>query len=74
MRLVATKDTINEATAYVNLILTAVQQEVVPIYMALSMRSDFVGECASYHGLSEMINTSNYLVPQMTREQKTHGC
>ena len=63
-------DSVNEATAYVNLILTAVQQREVPIYVALSMRSDFVGDCASYHGLSEMINTSNYLVPQMTREQK----
>lgn len=60
----------NEATAYVNLILTAVQQQAVPIYIALSMRSDFVGDCASYHGLSEMINASNYLVPQMTRDQK----
>jgi len=64
------EDSANEATAYVNLILTAVQQQEVPIYVALSMRSDFVGDCASYHGLSEMINASNYLVPQMTREQK----
>ncbi len=64
------EDSVNEATAYVNLILTAVQQQAVPIYIALSMRSDFVGDCASYHGLSEMINASNYLVPQMTRDQK----
>jgi len=64
------EDAVNEATVYVNLILTAVHQQEVPIYMALSMRSDFVGDCASYQGLSELINTSNYLVPQMTREQK----
>lgn len=66
----ANEDSVNEATSYVNLILTAVQQQAVPIYIALSMRSDFVGDCASYHGLSEMINASNYLVPQMTRDQK----
>ncbi|MGC4021636.1 MAG: hypothetical protein QM734_06690 [Cyclobacteriaceae bacterium] len=60
----------NEATAYVNLILTAVQQRNVPIYMALNMRSDFIGDCSLFQGLTEMINTSNYLVPQMTREQK----
>ncbi len=60
----------NEATAYVNLILTAVAQKKVPVYIALNMRADFIGDCAVFHGLSEMINTSNYLVPQMTREQK----
>ncbi|HEV8513507.1 MAG TPA: hypothetical protein VGQ59_09525, partial [Cyclobacteriaceae bacterium] len=64
------EDTANEATAYVNLILAAIQQKEVPIYVALSMRSDFIGDCATYPGLSEMINASNYLVPQMTREQK----
>jgi len=63
-------DTANEATAYVNLILAAIQQKEVPIYVALSMRSDFIGDCTTYAGLSEMINSSNYLVPQMTREQK----
>ena len=64
------EDLVNEATTYVNLVLAAIQQKEVPIYVALSMRSDFVGDCASYTGLSEMINASNYLVPQMTREQK----
>jgi WD40 repeat protein/energy-coupling factor transporter ATP-binding protein EcfA2 len=61
---------INEATAYVNLVLTAIHQTKVPIYVALNMRADFMGDCASFHGLSEMINASNYLVPRMTREQK----
>ena len=60
----------NEATAYVNLILTAVNQKRVPIYIAINMRSDFIGDCAAFPGLTQMINTSNYLVPQMTREQK----
>ncbi len=60
----------NEATAYVNLILSAVNQTRVPIYMAINMRSDFIGDCAAFPGLTQMINTSNYLVPQMTREQK----
>ncbi len=60
----------NEATAYVNLLLEAVAQREVPAFIALSMRSDFIGECASFPGLTQMINESNYLVPQMTREQK----
>jgi WD40 repeat protein/energy-coupling factor transporter ATP-binding protein EcfA2 len=60
----------NEATAYVNLLLEAVTQREVPAFMALSMRSDFIGACASFPGLTQMINQSNYLVPQMTRDQK----
>lgn len=61
---------VNEATAYVNLLLEATAQREVPAFMALSMRSDFIGACSSFPGLTQMINESNYLVPQMTREQK----
>ncbi|HZX74663.1 MAG TPA: ATP-binding protein, partial [Cyclobacteriaceae bacterium] len=60
----------NEAALYVNLILTAIGQREIPIYMAINMRSDFIGDCAAFPGLTQMINASNYLVPQMTREQK----
>jgi WD40 repeat protein len=60
----------NDATAYVNLILTAVRKSKEPIYVSLNMRSDFIGECSLFPGLTQMINESNYLVPQMSREQK----
>jgi hypothetical protein len=60
----------NDAAAYVNLILTAVHQQKVPAYVAINMRSDFIGDCSHFQGLTQMINQSNYLVPQMTREQK----
>lgn len=60
----------NEAAAYVNLILTAVHQKGSPVYLSINMRSDFIGECSIFPGLTQMINESNYLVPQMTREQK----
>jgi ABC-type oligopeptide transport system ATPase subunit len=60
----------NEAQHYVKLILTAIHQTDVPVYIALTMRSDFIGECSNYPGLTGEINRSNYLVPQMTREQK----
>jgi energy-coupling factor transporter ATP-binding protein EcfA2 len=63
-------DFANDAAAYVNLVMTAVHQKEVPIYVSINMRSDFIGDCASFHGLTQMINDSNYLVPQMTRDQK----
>jgi hypothetical protein len=63
-------DNAGEAAAYVNLILTAVHQKDTPVYLSINMRSDFIGECSVFTGLTQMINESNYLVPQMTREQK----
>lgn len=60
---------INESALYINMLLEAIKQEEVPIYLALTMRSEFIGECSKYPGLTEMINLSNYLVPLMTREQ-----
>jgi hypothetical protein len=63
-------DFANDAAAYVNLVLTAVHQKEVPIYVSINMRSDFIGDCSSFTGLTQMINQSNYLVPQMTRDQK----
>ena len=63
-------EALNDAQLYVNLLLTAVQQNKVSTYVALTMRSDFIGECSIFAGLTDQINNSNYLVPQMTREQK----
>ena len=60
----------NESQEYVNLILTALQQREVPVYTAITMRSDFIARCSVFPGLTSEINKSNYLVPQMTREQK----
>lgn len=64
------EDTINEAALFVNLLLTAIHTEKLPIYVSINMRSDFIGDCAVFQGLTEMVNNSNYLVPQMTRQQK----
>ncbi len=59
-----------EARIYVNHILDACQNSTTPIYIAITMRSDYVGECAKFPGLTQLVNQSNYLVPMMSREQK----
>lgn len=58
----------NESLAYVKLILKAVEQSELPIYVVLTMRSDFIGECAQFPELTKLLNESHYLIPQMTRE------
>ncbi|MBL8329477.1 MAG: hypothetical protein JNJ71_11530 [Rubrivivax sp.] len=59
-----------EATAFVNLLLDAVQQKSVPIHIVLTMRSDFLGDCTQFPGLAEAINAGQYLVPRMTRDER----
>lgn len=63
-------ENINEATAFIKLLIEAVESDDVPIYVAVTMRSDFIGDCAHYPGLTELINQSSYVIPQMSREQK----
>jgi WD40 repeat protein/energy-coupling factor transporter ATP-binding protein EcfA2 len=58
----------NESFAFVKLLLEAVKQTEVPIYIVMTMRSDFIGECSQYQELTQFINNSHYLVPQMTRD------
>jgi len=59
-----------EATAFVNLLLEAKDQTTYPIYAVLTMRSDFLGDCAQFQGLVEAINAGQYLVPRMTRDER----
>jgi hypothetical protein len=59
-----------EATAFVNLLIEAKAQADVPIYVVLTMRSDFLGDCAQIPGLPEAINDGQYLVPRLTREER----
>ena len=39
------------------------------VHVLLTMRSDFIGECARFHGLPEAVSASQFLVPSLTREQ-----
>lgn len=58
----------NESSAFVKMLLEAVKQTEVPVYVVITMRSDFIGDCAQFPGLTKLINDSHYLIPQMTRE------
>ncbi len=59
----------NEAAAFVKLLLEATRQEEIPIYVVITMRSDFIGDCMDFVGLPEAVNNGAYLVPRMTRDE-----
>jgi len=66
----ADSNSVNESLAFINLLMEAANYEDSPIYIAITMRSDFIGECAQFPELTRKINDSHYLIPQMTRDQK----
>ncbi len=64
------------AAAFVALLLASSRPHTLPdgqssngIYLVLTMRSDFLGECAQFIGLAEAINQGLYLTPRLNREQ-----
>ncbi|HKH49977.1 MAG TPA: hypothetical protein VKM72_35430 [Thermoanaerobaculia bacterium] len=59
-----------DAAAFVKLLLEATAQHEIPIYVVLTMRSDYLGDCARFHDLPERLNDSQYLIPRMTRDQR----
>ena len=58
------------AAAFTNLLLEAKAQTKYPIYIVLTMRSDFLGDCTQLPGLAEAINAGQYLVPRMSRDER----
>jgi WD40 repeat protein len=58
----------DEAVAFVKLLLAAAESEA-HLYVVLTMRSDFIGDCMELPGLPEAINQGQYLVPRMTRDE-----
>jgi tetratricopeptide (TPR) repeat protein len=59
-----------DGSAFVNLILEAMRQTDVPIYVMLTMRSDFIGDCAQFRDLPETVAAGLYLIPRMTRDER----
>ncbi len=58
-----------EVEKYITLIINAFTQQEVPIYVILTMRSEFLDNCSQYPQLTEHLNLSQFLIPRMTREE-----
>jgi predicted nuclease with TOPRIM domain len=58
----------DDAAAFVKLLLETTRCPDLPIYVVLTMRSEFIGECMAFGGLPEAVNAGQYLVPRMSRE------
>src|SRR5215471_15172982 len=59
----------NDSAAFIKQLLEARRATEAEIFVVLTMRSDFLGDCAKFWDLPEAINDSQYLIPRLTRDQ-----
>ena len=59
----------DDINAFVALFLASAKQRKRRIYVVITMRSDFLGDCAQFTELAETINDGQFLTPRLTREQ-----
>ncbi len=69
-QLIEKENSKEDAAAFVKLLLEAVRQKDEKIYVVLTMRSDFLGDCSQFWELPEAINNGQYLIPRMTRDER----
>ncbi|SVA53951.1 uncharacterized protein METZ01_LOCUS106805, partial [marine metagenome] len=60
----------DEAASFVKILVEAARQQELSVYVVLTMRSDFFGDCSQFEELAEAVNKGEYLVPRLNRENK----
>ena len=55
----------HESALFIDLLLAFSRQRDYPVYVVLTMRSDYLNQCSDYEGLTEAINHGYYLLPKM---------
>src|SRR4030095_7776229 len=63
---VASRD---EAAAFVRMLLRCSSDPEARVWVILTMRSDFIGNCEAFLGLPEAVSRSQFLVPRLDRGQ-----
>jgi len=59
----------SEATQFVQLLLQASRDPAHRLHVLLTMRSDFLCDCARFSGLPEAVSANQFLVPALSRDQ-----
>lgn len=54
-----------EASLLIELLIGIHEQAAPGLCVVLTMRSEFLGNCANYPGFAEVVNATQYLLPQM---------
>ena len=57
----------DEAAQLVEILQDAERRRLQNVHVLITMRSDFIGDCAYFHRLPEVVSATQYLVPNLTR-------
>ena len=66
----AKQESLRQTAHFVSLLLRAREAIDVPIFIAMTMCSEYLGDCAQYPGLTDVLNEAQYHIPRLTREQR----
>ena len=58
-----------EVRAFVYLLIEAINKKGIPLYVLITMRSDFIGECAAFYNFAELVGDNIFLVPRLKLKQ-----
>lgn len=60
----------DKAAHFVQLLMEAARKRSANVYVLVTMRSDFIGDCAQFADLPEAVSATQFLVPGLTRDQR----
>jgi tetratricopeptide (TPR) repeat protein len=60
----------DEAAYFVQLLLEVTRDSSRKVFVMITMRSDFIGDCARFQSLPEAVSATQFLVPSLTRDQR----
>jgi hypothetical protein len=63
------RDGKDEVEVFIQQLLELTSDPDGRVYVIITMRSDYLGDCARYEGLAEAVNSGLYLTPRLNREQ-----
>ncbi|HTD38390.1 MAG TPA: hypothetical protein VK669_12815, partial [Candidatus Limnocylindrales bacterium] len=59
----------DEAVSFVQQLLQITSGRERSVHVLVTMRSDFIGDCARFHGLPEAVSAAQFLTPSLSRDQ-----
>jgi hypothetical protein len=68
-----TDEEFDERALFVKHLLRAAADPALTIHVLITMRSEFIGDCAQFPGLPEAISDSQFLTPRLTRSQRRNA-
>jgi energy-coupling factor transporter ATP-binding protein EcfA2 len=63
------EESLSIATDFVGNLLEATSNPNSNIFVVITMRSDFLGDCSLFAGLAEAVNRGEYLIPRLNRDE-----